>query len=57
MKVTRGMHNRLRNKERENFRRCLIQGYIFLSGREEVARDKTVELPECSKGRRPALLH
>lgn len=35
------MHNRLRNKERESFRRCLIQGYIFLSEREEVARDKT----------------
>lgn len=32
--ITRGMHNRLRNKERESFRRCLIQGYIFLSGRE-----------------------
>lgn len=34
-----GMHNRLRNKERESFRRCPIQGYIFLW--EEVARDKT----------------
>lgn len=30
-----GMHNRLRNKERESFRRCPIQGYIFLW--EEVA--------------------
>lgn len=31
--------------------------YFSFGEGEEVARDKTVELPECSKGRRPALLH